>query len=115
MSRLRIEVCLALWTHIAGPLCPHYSHCFSISSPIFRIQCLPICVLISLTQLLFDDIMLPKYSTSSIGTFLWQRHLHWLPLIAEASSLATTHCSDTTQGSHIDLPLAYWSISQVFT
>src|SRR6218665_954848 len=30
------------------------------------------------------------------------------------SSLATTHCSDTTQGSHIDLPLAYWSSSQVF-
>jgi len=29
--------------------------------------------------------------------------------------LATTHCSDTTQGSHIDLPLAYWSSSQVFT
>src|SRR6218665_3343995 len=31
------------------------------------------------------------------------------------SSLATTHCSDTTQCSHIDLPLEYWSSSQVFT
>src|SRR6218665_2938112 len=32
-------------------------------------------------------------------------HLHWL---------ATTHCSDTTQDSHMDLPLAYWSSTQVF-
>jgi len=31
------------------------------------------------------------------------------------SSLAPTHCSDSTQASHIDLPLAYWSGSQVFT
>jgi len=31
------------------------------------------------------------------------------------SSLATTNFLDTTQGPHIDLPLAYWSSSQVFT
>src|SRR6218665_2249119 len=31
-----------------------------------------------------------------------------------APLLATTHCSDSTQGSHFDLPLAYWSSSQVY-
>jgi len=31
------------------------------------------------------------------------------------SSLAPTHCSDTTQGSHINLTLVYCSSSQVFT
>ena len=30
-------------------------------------------------------------------------------------SLAPSHCSDSTRGSHIDLPLAYWASSQVFT
>jgi len=33
----------------------------------------------------------------------------------EKNSLVTTHCSDTTQGSHIDLPLACWSNSKIFT
>jgi len=46
-----------------------------------------------------------------IPTSLYVPHLclHVWP-----SSCATTHCSDSTQGSHIDLPLAYWSSSQVF-
>src|SRR6218665_1491644 len=38
ISWLRIVVCSALWTHIAGPLCLCDNHCFSISFPTFRIQ-----------------------------------------------------------------------------
>src|SRR6218665_1624880 len=33
-----LVVCSALWTHIAGPWCLCYNHCFSISFPTFRIQ-----------------------------------------------------------------------------
>ena len=65
---------------------------------------------VTLSNPLQIDIHTSKHTPSHLPTHL-PIYLHvWL------SSLATTHCSDTTQGSHIDLPFAYiLSSSQVFT
>jgi len=68
---------------------------------------------------------LPKVRLSPLQSVLnaAARLIARLPRVIRLTSLpscftifiGSTHCSDTTQGSDIDLPLAYWSSSQVIT
>ena len=60
----------------------------------------------------FFSSVCSKYLQLDFQTSSWvpQVSLHVWP-----NSLTPNHCSDSTQCSHIDQPLAYWSRSQVLT